>query len=228
MDINSYIDHTLLLPTATESDIIKLCIEAKEYKFHSVCINSSYVTIASQLLMDSDVKISAAVGFPLGANTTDSKIYEAREAIRNGADEIDMVINIGLLKSRNNIAVLKDLADVKIAIGSAPLKTAIEISELSKNEIIRACEICLDARVDYIKTSTGFSKSGATLTAVKIMKKTIREAAQIKASGGIREYDIALRYLDFGVTRIGTTTAVSMLQMQQQAKTENLNNRIAV
>ncbi|MDX1471030.1 MAG: deoxyribose-phosphate aldolase [Flavobacteriaceae bacterium] len=215
MEINKYIDHTLLLPTATESDIIKLCIEAKEYNFHSVCVNGSYVPLASQLLKKSGVKLCAAIGYPFGASTTEGKIYEAKEAIEYGAQEIDMVVNLGFLKSRNHIALLKDLADVKLAVGKFPLKATIEISELSKNEIIRASEICLDARADFIKTSSGFSKSGATLTAVKIIKKTVRDNAKIKASGGICDYETALRYIDIGVDRIGTSNSIDIINQQQ-------------
>lgn len=211
MKINKYIDHTLLKSDTTERDIIDLCNEAKEHQFHSVCINSSYVALAKQLLERSSVKICSVIGFPLGAMSTEAKVFEAKDAIEKGADEIDMVINIGYLKSKNYVAVFKDISDVKLAIGRIPLKVIIEISELSKNEIIKASEICLDAKVDFIKTSSGFTKSGATLTAVKIIKKTVRDNAKIKASGGIRDYETAKKYIDVGADRIGTSSGVDII-----------------
>jgi len=211
MNINTYIDHTLLKPTTTERDIIDLCNEAKRFQFYSVCVNSSYIPLAKQLLSKSSVKICSVVGFPLGAMSTASKVFEAQKAVHDGADEIDMVINIGFLKSKNHVAVLKDISDVKMAIGRIPLKVILEISELSKNEIVKACEICLDAKVDFIKTSTGFSKSGATLTAVKIIKKTVRDRAKIKASGGIKDLETAQKYIDAGVSRIGTSSGVAIV-----------------
>ncbi|MFC4722104.1 deoxyribose-phosphate aldolase [Geojedonia litorea] len=214
MDINSYIDHTLLRAGTTEREIIDLCNEAKQHGFYAVCVNSCYVPLAKQLLDNSSVKICTVVGFPFGAMATEAKAFEAKNAIKYGADEIDMVINIGLLKSKNYFGVLKDISDVKIAIGKTPLKVIIEISELSKNEIIKACEICLDAKVDFVKTSTGFSKSGATLTAVKIMKKTLRSKAKIKASGGIRDYETALKYIDAGADRIGTSSGIAIANNQ--------------
>jgi len=214
MDVNSYIDHTLLAATATERNIIDLCEEAKEYHFYSVCVNSCYVPLAKQLLEDSKVKICTVVGFPLGAMSTEAKAFEAKKAVEEGADEIDMVINIGMLKSKNYFRVLKDISDVKIAIGKTPLKAILEISELSKNEIILASEICLDAKADFVKTSTGFSKSGATLTAVKIIRKTVKDRAKIKASGGIRDYETAIKFIEAGADRIGTSSGVAIVTHQ--------------
>ncbi|WP_299224254.1 deoxyribose-phosphate aldolase [uncultured Psychroserpens sp.] len=214
MDVSKYIDHTLLKSSATERDIIDLCNEAKKYKFYSVCINSCYIPLAKQLLKDSTVKICTVVGFPLGATSTESKVFEATNAIEAGAHEIDMVINIGFLKSKNFVEVFKDISDVKLAIGKTPLKVIIEISELSKNDIVKASEICLDAKVDFIKTSTGFTKSGATLTAVKIIKKTIKNRAKIKASGGISDLETAQKYIEVGVERIGTSKGVSIINEQ--------------
>jgi deoxyribose-phosphate aldolase len=214
MELNRYIDHTLLSASATESDILKLCDEALKYNFYSVCVNSCYVTIAKQALGRSDVKICTVVGFPLGAMSTEAKVYEAAKAIEQGANEIDMVMNIGRLKSKNHVAVLKDISAVKRAIGFTPLKVILEISELSKNEIIKACEICIDAKADFVKTSTGFSKSGATLTAIKIMKKSVKGLLEIKASGGIRDAETALKYIDVGVTRIGASSGVAMMENQ--------------
>lgn len=211
MELNTYIDHTLLNPTATESDIIQLCEEAKRFNFYAVCVNSSYVPIAKQVLGHSEVKLCTVVGFPLGAMSTEAKIFEAKKAIEQGANEIDMVMNIGFLKSKNHVAVLKDISNVKKAIGRVPLKVILEISELSKNEIVKACEICIDGKADFVKTSTGFSKSGATLTAVKIMKKTVRDYVRIKASGGIRDAETAWKYIEVGVDRIGTSSGVAMM-----------------
>jgi deoxyribose-phosphate aldolase len=206
MDISSYIEYTLLKSTTTEREIIDLCHEAKENDFYAVCINTAYVAFAKQLLDKTNIKVCTVVGFPLGAMSTAAKVYEAKKAIEDGADEIEMVINLGFLKSRNHVSVLKDICDVKYAIGNTPLKVILEISELNKNEIIQACEICLDARADYIKTSSGFSKSGATLTATKIIKKTIKNAAKIEASGDIEDFETAIKYIEAGVHRLGTTT----------------------
>ena len=211
MKINAFIDHTLLKPTTTERQIIDLCNEAKKYEFFSVCVNSCYVPLAKQLLSKTSVKVVSVIGFPLGATATEAKVFEAKNAVHEGADEIDMVINMGFLRSKNYLAVFKDISDVKSAIGKIPLKVILEISELSKNEIVKASEICVDAKVDFIKTSTGFSKSGATLTAVKIIKKTIKDQAKIKASGGIRDLETALKYLDAGADRIGTSSGVAMM-----------------
>jgi len=214
MELNRYIDHTLLSASATEADILKLCEEALKYNFYSVCINSCYVPIAKQALGHSDVKICTVVGFPLGAMSTEAKMFEAKKAIEQGASEIDMVMNIGRLKSQNHLAVLKDISNVKRAIGLIPLKVILEISELSKNEIVKACEICIDAKADFVKTSTGFSKSGATLTAVKIMKKSVKDILKIKASGGIRDAETAYKYIEVGVHRIGASSGVAMMNNQ--------------
>ncbi|MFK7832540.1 MAG: deoxyribose-phosphate aldolase [Winogradskyella sp.] len=214
MELNQYIDHTLLSASATEADILRLCEEALKYNFYSVCVNSSYVHLAKQALGKSDVKVCTVVGFPLGAMSTEAKIFEAKNAIDQGATEIDMVMNIGRLKSKNHVAVLKDISNIKRAIGFTPLKVILEISELSKNEIVKACEICIDAKADFVKTSTGFSKSGATLTAVKIMKKTVRDHLKVKASGGIRDLETALKYIEVGADRIGASAGVAMMNNQ--------------
>lgn len=214
MELNRYIDHTLLSASATEADILKLCEEALKYNFYSVCVNSCNVHLAKQALGRSEVKVCSVVGFPLGAMSTEAKIFEAKNAIDQGATEIDMVMNIGRLKSKNHLDVLKDISKVKNAIGLTPLKVILEISELSKNEIVKACEICIDANADFVKTSTGFSKSGATLTAVKIMKKTVRDKLKVKASGGIRDVETALKYIEVGADRIGASAGVAMMNNQ--------------
>ncbi|MFL0354405.1 deoxyribose-phosphate aldolase [Xanthomarina sp. GH4-25] len=220
MEIHKYIDHTLLKPSATKTDIKMLCDEAKQYNFYSVCVNSFYVALAKHLLIRSNVKVCSTIGFPLGAMSTETKVFEAVKAVEDGADEIDMVINIGMLRSKNYVAVYKDICDVKLAIGKTPLKVILEISELSKNEILKACQICLDAKADFIKTSTGFSKGGATLTAVKMIKKTIKNRAKIKASGGIKDLETALKYIDAGADRIGTSSGITIVT----AKKSTLQN----
>lgn len=211
MSITKFIDSTLLKLDASERDIIELCNEAKAYDFYSVCVSSCYVPLAKVMLENSNVKVCSVVGFPLGAMATKAKVFEATQAVSDGADEIDMVLNVGFLKSNNYVAVYRDIMDVKMAIGNIPLKVIIEISELSKNEIIRASEICLDAKADFIKTSTGFSKSGATLTAVKIIKKTVKGKAKIKASGGIKDFETAQKYIEAGANRIGTSSGAAIV-----------------
>lgn len=210
MNITSYLDHTLLSATATERDIIKHCNDAKKHRFYSVCVNSCYVPLAKQLLKGSNVKICTVVGFPLGASSTETKVFEAKQAVQLGVAEIDMVMNIGFFKSKNYLEVLKDIREVKTAIGRTPLKVIIEISELSKNGVVKACEICVDAKVAFVKTSTGFTKNGATLTAAKIIRKTVKDNCKIKASGGIHDYETARKYIDIGVERIGTSMGVAI------------------
>ncbi|MDO6758865.1 deoxyribose-phosphate aldolase [Tamlana sp. 2_MG-2023] len=207
MNINAHLDYTLLESTTTEREIIDLCNKARENNYFGICVNGSYVSLVKQFLIDTDIKVSTVVGFPLGCSTTKSKIYEAQQALEDGAEEIGMVVNLGYVKSKNYVSVLKDISDVKMAIGDTPLKVIIEISELNKNEIVRVSEICIDARADFIETSTGFSKSGATLTAIKIIKKTIKDAAQIKASGDILDYESAVKYLEVGADRLGISTS---------------------
>lgn len=219
MDVNSYIDYTLLKASTTERDVTDLCEEAKQFKFNSVCINSCFVPLAKQLVEESTVKVCSVVGFPFGAMSTEAKVFEAKKAIEDGADEIDMVINIGLLKSRNYFKLLKDISDVKIAIGKIPLKVILEISELSKNEIIRACEISVDAKADFIKTSTGFSNSGATLTAVKIIKKTVKDRMKIAASGYITDIETVTKYIDVGVDRISISPVIKNSKIKPVTET---------
>jgi len=205
MMISEYIDYTLLSPTTTEAEIIALCKETRKSSLNSVCINSCYVVLAAELLNSTNVKICATVGFPSGSSSTASKVFEAKNAIKEGAKEIDMVINLGLLKSKNYVSVMKDINAVKTAIGTTPLKVIIEISELNKNEIVKASQICTDANADFITTSTGLSKSGATFTAVKIIKKTVRDTIKIKASGGITNLEISQKFIDIGVSRVGAS-----------------------
>ncbi len=210
MNISNYIEYTLLHPSATERDIIELCVTAKKKKYHAVNLNSYYVSLAKELLRHTDVKICTPIGFPLGAMTTASKVFEAKQALIDGADEIEMVINLGLLKSKNYVSVLKDINEVKAAIGETPLKVIIEISELSKNEIIRICDICLDAKVEYIKTSSGFARNGATLSTVKIINKSVKGHIKIVAFDGIENTETALRYLESGASRVGILYGIDL------------------
>lgn len=205
MDINAFLDFTLLNASTTERDVINLCNEALNNNYHSVCVNSCYVPLTKQLLNKTPVNVVSVVGFPLGAMSTEAKVFEAKKAVEDGADEIEMVINIGLLKSQNYMSLLKDIVDVKLSIGKKPLKAIIEINELSKNEIIKACEICIDAKVDYIKTSTGLGHKETTLTAIKIIKKTVKDRTKIAASGSIKNIETAMKFIELGVERISTT-----------------------
>ena len=225
MDISEYVDFTLIKPTATERDIINLCDEAKKHRYYAICVNSCYVALAKQILKNSSIKICTVVGYPLGAASTEAKVYEAKKAIEDGSDEIDMVINLGYLKSRNYVSVLKDISDVKFAIGKTRLKVVIEISKLNKNEIIKACEICLDAKADFIKTSSGFSKSGATLTAVKIIKKTVKDSLKIQAFDGIDDYETAVKYLEAGADRIGTSSNIESTTEAQLIRNTKIFNK---
>ena len=215
MELNRFIDHTLLSASATEADILNLCEEALKYKFYSVCVNSNYVTFARQALGSSDVKVCTVVGFPLGAMSTDAKAYEAKKAVEHGASEIDMVINIGRLKSNNHVEVLKDINAVKRAIGHIPLKVILEISELSKNEIVRACEICIDAKADFVKTSTGFATAGAKVEDVSLMRKVLPNKVGIKATGGIRTLDDVLQVIRAGADVVGTSSAPQIIDSLQ-------------
>ena len=212
MQLQAYFNHSLLKPTATKKEIIQLCNEAKQHNLFSVCVNSCNVFTAKNNVIKSDVKVCATIGFPFGTASPRAKVMEAKKAIEDGADEIDMVINLGMFKGMNYVGVYKDIRDVKLAIGKKPLKVIIEISELSKNEILRICQICIDAKADYIKTSTGFSKSGATFIAVKMIKKTLKGLAKIEASGDIKNIETALKYIDVGADRIGTTHSAKIME----------------
>ena len=212
MQLQAYFNHSLLKPTATKKEIIQLCNEAKQHNLYSVCVNSCNVFTAKNNVIKSDVKVCATIGFPFGATSPRAKVMEAKKAIEDGADEIDMVINLGMFKGMNYVGVYKDIRDVKLAIGKKPLKVIIEISELSKNEILRICQICIDAKADFIKTSTGFSKSGATFIAVKMIKKTLKGLAKIEASGDIKNIETALKHIDVGADRIGTTYSAKIME----------------
>jgi deoxyribose-phosphate aldolase len=210
-NLSQYIDHTLLKATATETDIKKHCEEAIEYGFYSVCVNSGFVAFAKAQLTESPVKVCSVVGFPLGAMSTAAKVFEAKKAVVDGADEIDMVINVGWLKSENFDAVWKDIEAVKKAIGTKVLKVILETCYLEKPEIIKASELALLSGADFIKTSTGFGPGGATFEDVQLMKSVVKDQAKIKASGGIKDKFTALEYIALGVDRIGTSSGIAIV-----------------
>lgn len=212
IEINRFIDHTILKATATEEDIIELCEEAKEYDFFSVCVNSGYVELAVKQLKGSNVKVCTVVGFPLGAMSAEAKIFETRQAIKDGAQEIDMVINIGELKSKNFKKVEEEIAAIKKEAGDNILKVIIETCYLTPDEIVLASEIAVKAKADYVKTSTGFGNDGARLENIELMKKAVNGQAKLKASGGIKNLDTALSYIEAGVERIGTSSGISIVK----------------
>ncbi|MEG9326506.1 deoxyribose-phosphate aldolase [Salinimicrobium catena] len=212
MEINKYIDHTLLKATATEADILELCKEARENEFFSVCLNSCYVKLAAKNLTGSNVKVCTVVGFPLGAMSTEAKIFEAEQALKDGAEEVDMVINIGELKSKNLQKVEDEIRLIKEAIGDKVLKVIIETCYLTPQEIVIASEIAVKAKADFVKTSTGFGTDGAKMENIELMKGAVNGEAKIKASGGIKNLDTALSYIEAGVERIGTSSGVSIIK----------------
>lgn len=211
MELNQYIDHTLLKATATANDIIKLCNEAKEYGFYAICINGSYIPLAKKQLKKSAVKIVTVVGFPLGASSPESKIREAQIALDHGADEIDMVMNIGFLKSEMTEAVTREIEEVKKAVGQNILKVIIETCYLSDEEIKTACQLAKKGGADFVKTSTGFGTGGATEQDVQIMLDEVGDSLKVKASGGIKDIATAEKYIKMGVSRIGTSSGVEIV-----------------
>jgi deoxyribose-phosphate aldolase len=206
-----YVDHTLLKPNATQEEIAKLCQEAREYCFASVCVNPSYVTLAAQLLRGSGVKVCTVVGFPLGSTTPTVKAIEARDAIANGADEIDMVINVGALKSGNDVVVFDDIKAVREATRGRVLKVILETSFLTKEEKVRACAMSKKAGADFVKTSTGFGGGGATVEDIKLMRETVGPNMGVKASGGIRDTQAAEQMIAAGATRLGTSASIAIV-----------------
>ena len=207
-----YIDHTLLKPDATKAQIEKLCAEAREYVFASVCVNSCYASLAARLLAGSDVAVCCVIGFPLGAATTAAKAFEAADAAQNGATEIDMVINVGAAKDGRWDDVEADIAGVAAAIeGKALLKVIIETCLLTDGEKIEACRAAVRAGADFVKTSTGFSKAGATAADVALMRKTVGPDVGVKAAGGIRTYADAVRMIEAGASRIGASAGIAIL-----------------
>jgi len=210
-EMSSYIDHTLLKPEATREDIIRLCREAVKYKFYSVCINPSHVLTAARELQNTGVKVCAVVGFPLGATTTEVKAFEAAEAVDNGADEIDMVIHIGALKSGDQDYVRNDIAAVVRAAKKSPVKVIIETGLLSENEKKLACSLASEAGAAFVKTSTGFGPGGASIADIQLMRETIGPEVGIKASGGVRTAEIAREMIKAGAARIGTSSGPALV-----------------
>lgn len=211
MGRNKYIDHTLLKADATRKDIEKLCAEAKQYDFASVCVNTYWVPLCASELKDSNVSVCCVVGFPLGAMSTQAKAFETRQAVKDGADEIDMVINIGELKNGNDEAVLHDIEAVVQAAEGAVVKVILENCLLEKEEIVRACKLCMEAKADFVKTSTGFSTGGAVLEDVRLMKETVAGKCKVKAAGGIRSKADMDAMIEAGADRIGTSAGISLL-----------------
>lgn len=206
------IDHTLLKADAVKDQIVTLCQEAKEYNFYSVCVNPTWVKEASKQLEGSDVEVCTVIGFPLGANTTETKEFETKNAIGNGATEVDMVINIGQLKAQDDEAVEKDIRTVvKAAEGKALVKVIIETSLLTEEEKVRACELSVKAGADYVKTSTGFSTGGATVADIKLMRETVGHDIGVKASGGVRDREDAVAMIEAGASRIGASSGIKIV-----------------
>ncbi|WP_299322530.1 deoxyribose-phosphate aldolase [uncultured Gemella sp.] len=212
MGLNKYIDHTILKATASSSDLQKLCEEAIEHEFYSVCVNGCYVADAKHLLQGTDVKIAAVVGFPLGAMTTAAKVFEAKEAVENGASEIDMVINVAKLKDGEFEYVENEIRQIKEAIGDNILKVIIETCYLTDEEKVKACELSLAAKADFVKTSTGFGTDGATYEDVKLMKSVVGDNAKVKASGGVRDKETAQKYINLGAERLGTSSGIDIVK----------------
>ncbi|WP_297689955.1 deoxyribose-phosphate aldolase [uncultured Anaerococcus sp.] len=208
MKINQYIDHTNLKADATFDQIKKLVDEAVDHDFYSVCVNSSYVKFIRDY--NKDIKIAAVVGFPLGAMTKDAKVFEAKEAIRDGASEIDMVINIGRLKSEDYFYVEDEIRAIKEAIGDNILKVIIETCLLTEDEKVKACKLALNAGADFVKTSTGFSTGGATVADIKLMKEAVEGNIKVKASGGIHTKEEALALIEAGADRIGASKSIEI------------------
>jgi len=216
--VASMLDHTLLKANATQEEVGKLCEEARKYRFASVCVNPGYVALSARMLRGSGVKVCTVIGFPLGSTTPTVKAIEARDAIANGADEIDMVINIGALKSGNDMMVLEDIKAVREATRGRVLKVIIETSYLTKDEKVRACRMAKQAAADFVKTSTGFGSGGATVEDVALMRETVGPEMGVKASGGIKDAKAAEAMIKAGATRIGTSASIAIVSGGQAEK----------
>jgi len=216
--VNTYIDHTLLKQNATKAQILQLCAEAKQYQFASVCVNPTWVSTCKEALKDTNVKVCVVIGFPLGATTTETKAFEAHQALFNGAEEFDMVINVGALKDQNYELVEDDIAAVVNATGGLTVKVIIETCLLSDEEKIKACQLAVKAKAHFVKTSTGFSTAGATVADVKLMKEAVEGNAKVKAAGGVRTIDDVNAMIEAGADRIGTSGGVALMT-QTEMKT---------
>jgi len=213
-NLNRYIEHTLLKQNATKADFIKLFKEAKEYNFWGVCVNPEYVEFAKEYLLDTDVKIITVVGFPLGANKFETKIFETTAAIKDGADEIDMVMNVTALKNKDYEHIVEEISSVKLSCQGRPLKVIIETDLLEKDEIKKACELCIEGEADFVKTSTGFVKNGvgAKVEDVKLIYETVApHGLLVKASGGIKDRKTAEELIKAGAYRLGTSSGVQIM-----------------
>lgn len=212
MEYNKYIDHTLLKANATDEAITKLCDEALKYDFASVCVNPGYVKFCSEKLANSDVKVCTVIGFPLGATSTESKVFETKQAVKDGAKEIDMVINVSRLHENDDEYVLNEIKKIRKACKGLVLKVIIETCLLTDEEKVRACKLSKKAKADFVKTSTGFSTGGATVEDVKLMRKTVGKKMHVKASGGIRDAKTFLAMLKAGADRIGASSGVQIIE----------------
>ncbi|WP_425446948.1 deoxyribose-phosphate aldolase [Dethiothermospora halolimnae] len=213
MNVASMIDHTILKPDTTREKVKKVCEEAREHKFASVCVNPYYVSYVKELLDGTDVKVTSVIGFPLGSSIKEVKAFESEKAIEDGADELDMVINIGALKDKEDDVVREDIkAVVDAAKGKAIVKVIVETCLLTEEEKIRACKISKEAGADFVKTSTGFSTGGATVEDVKLMRETVGEKMGVKASGGVRDINKAKEMIEAGATRIGASSSVAIAE----------------
>ncbi|WP_068457736.1 deoxyribose-phosphate aldolase [Aedoeadaptatus pacaensis] len=211
MKLNKTIDHTILNADATKEAVIKIIDEAKKYEFASVCLEPCWVSLAAERLKDSPVKVCTVIGFPLGANTKTVKAFEAKEAVDNGADEVDMVLNIGALKSGDDALVLEDMKAVREAAKDAVVKVILETCLLTDDEKKKACALAKEAGLDFVKTSTGFSTAGATVKDVKLMRDAVGDTMGVKASGGIRDTKTAEAMIAAGASRIGASKSIAII-----------------
>ncbi len=212
MEYNRLIDHTLLAPDATKEQIKKICDEAKQYNFASVCVNPSWIRYCKEQLKGSNVKVCTVIGFPLGATMMASKISEAKYSLYEGADELDMVINIGRLKDHDDEYVKNEIAELKNVAGDKVLKVIIETCLLTDEEKVRVCKLAKEAKADFVKTSTGFSKGGATVADIKLMRETVGHEMGVKASGGVKTKEDLVAMVEAGATRIGTSHGVDLVK----------------
>ncbi len=213
MELNKYIDHTLLKPVGKKEDIIKICDEAKKYDFASVCVNPCNVKLIAEELKDSGVKVCSVISFPFGTSSTEIKVAEAKQAIADGADEIDMVINVGKLLENDLAYTQNEVSEItKVChAGGAILKVIVETCYLQEENIKAVCEVIENANADFIKTSTGYGTRGASIEDIKLFKKYLKKATKIKASGGIRNKEDALKYIELGCSRIGTSSGIKIV-----------------
>ncbi len=221
MNLAKYIDHTILKPDVSEEAVLKVCEEAKEYGFFSVCINPCFVKTVAKSLAGTDVKVTSVIGFPLGASTSEIKALEAKKAVEDGANEIDMVINVSALKDGKDDYVYEDILAVVNAIkGKAILKVIIETCLLTDDEKRKACELSQKAGAQFVKTSTGFSTGGATAEDVALMKSVVGDALEVKASGGVRDYETAMKMVNAGATRIGASASIAIVTQANDVKSD--------